>query len=335
MKAFVTGASGFIGRYLVRELLSRGHEVAGLVRSNRDVSDLETAGMRRVTGDILDQELMAKAVAGSDVVFHLAAVLTPGDWQSYAQGVTGTENILRAAKGASVGRVVLMSSMSVYAAPAKGTSLVEDSPFKSDGERDFYSRQKVLQEEAAWRSIANQELAITIVRPPIVVGVGDPRLLLTLFAMMESSLRDLADTDRLHLPFVAVTPLAKGLVDSSTAAVAAGNAYNMSHAEPVTRGLFFAALRAAFPEHHSPWKKRLALQGMSLALRSAELALGPFSWKLAARPRAEVVRLLENRSGESASVDWLIDSSKAQLHFRWSDHSDYHQLIDELAASAH
>ena len=333
MKAFVTGASGFIGHYLVRELLSRGYEVSGLVRGKRDISDLENIGMSKVTGDIIDGESLVAPVADSDVVFHLAAVLMPGDWQAYAQGVIGTENVLRAARKAQTGRVVLMSSIAVYAAPAPGKWLREDSPLKKADDSDFYSRQKVLQERVAWSSMESKELDITIVRSPTVVGVGDPRLLPTLTAMKESSLRDLADTDRLHLPFVSVTSLAKGLVEASLSAEAVGNVYNLAHAAPVTRGDFFRQMDSTMPAHRSSRKKRLALSALCLAIRTAEMALTPLGRQTAARPRTEAVRLLEKRSGESASVDWMVDSSKAKAHFGWSDDSDYRDLIYEIAAA--
>ena len=73
MKCFVTGASGFIGGNLVRELVARGHSVKALVRSGSDTRGLDGVDVERVPGDVSDRERLAAATRGCDWCFHVAA----------------------------------------------------------------------------------------------------------------------------------------------------------------------------------------------------------------------------------------------------------------------
>ena len=75
-KALVTGATGFIGSKLVQRLVERGDDVTCLVRSHSKRDALESLGVRFAVGDVRDPSAMRAAVAGSDVVYHLAALLT-------------------------------------------------------------------------------------------------------------------------------------------------------------------------------------------------------------------------------------------------------------------
>ena len=76
MRALVTGATGFIGSHLVKELLRRGFAVRCLVRKASDTRWLETLNVELVTGDYQDPCSLLPAVAGADYIFHLAGVLT-------------------------------------------------------------------------------------------------------------------------------------------------------------------------------------------------------------------------------------------------------------------
>ena len=82
MKAFVTGGSGFIGQHVIRKLVDRGYDVHALVRSKASADVVEALGATVVPGDITDVESMREGMAGSDVVFHIAAWYKIGakDW---------------------------------------------------------------------------------------------------------------------------------------------------------------------------------------------------------------------------------------------------------------
>ena len=133
MKAFVTGADGFIGSHLVEGLLQAGHEVTGLALYNRDLSYgwLEGIDCPKVLGDIRDSDLTARQIEGHDVVFHLAALIdVPYSGvaaQSYLDtNVQGTANVVRACLDHGA-KLIFASSSEVYGT-AQTEQIAEDHP---------------------------------------------------------------------------------------------------------------------------------------------------------------------------------------------------------------
>ena len=78
MNALVTGANGFVGAMLCRKLLERGDRVRGLVRKTSDLSLLQNLKVELITGQLHEMEILKKAAAGTDVVFHMAAAVGIG-----------------------------------------------------------------------------------------------------------------------------------------------------------------------------------------------------------------------------------------------------------------
>lgn len=114
-KALVTGASGFIGGNVARELLRQGYSVRTLVRKGSDRRNLEGINVEIVAGDLLDAESLRRAAQGCDVLFHVAASYTfwtPHPEDIYRTNVQGTQNILDAALECGLKRVVFTSSES-------------------------------------------------------------------------------------------------------------------------------------------------------------------------------------------------------------------------------
>ena len=120
MKAFVTGASGFIGSNLVHELVARGHHVKALLRPNSDKRGLAGVEFERVTGDVLDGKLLEREMEGCDWCFHVAASyhLWLRDYKPmYAVNIEGTRNVLEAAGKAGCRRIVYTSTAAALACP--------------------------------------------------------------------------------------------------------------------------------------------------------------------------------------------------------------------------
>src|SRR3982751_4970537 len=118
--ALVTGASGFLGWHIARLLLERGRAVRALVRTGSRVAEL---GVETVTGDLRDLASLERAVAGCDVVFHVAAdyrlwAKDPRDL--YRSNVDGTRNLLTAARDAGIERVVYTSTVGCIGIPHGG-----------------------------------------------------------------------------------------------------------------------------------------------------------------------------------------------------------------------
>lgn len=182
-RILVTGATGFIGTHLVLELLRLGHNVACLVRSparldalDRRLAELapsnktKAAEIRPVIGDVCDAESIAPAIAGSDVVFHLAGLtkaLRPRDfWPVNERGV---ENVAAVCARQSKPPVLVVTSSLAAAGPSR------DNHLRSEEEEaapvSHYGRSKRAGELAAERWA--DRAPISIVRPPIVFGEGD------------------------------------------------------------------------------------------------------------------------------------------------------------------
>jgi len=171
MLALVTGASGFIGRHLVRSLRTNGWDVRAFVHRTPLA---ETNGIASVSGDIMDEAALEPAMAGVDVVFHLAAavgsaVTDPHEFRKVNVG--GTEAVLRVARRADVARVVHFSSIAVLGAVKAGDAAAEDYPAAP---RTLYDRTKFAAEEAVLKACA-QGLDAVVIRPGWVYGPGDRR----------------------------------------------------------------------------------------------------------------------------------------------------------------
>ena len=171
----VTGATGFTGGHLARALKSRGHAVRALVRNLDKAQPLAQAGIELFAGDIADAESVKRAVAGSDVVYHIAAVYRearhPMDYYRRIN-VEGTRNVLDAVAGGHVGRVVHCSTVGVHG-DVQMFPADEDSPFAPD---DIYQVTKLAGEVVVRERIA-AGLPGVIFRPQGIYGPGDRRFL--------------------------------------------------------------------------------------------------------------------------------------------------------------
>ena len=177
MKAFVTGATGFIGGRLARKLRERGDDVVALVRSRDKGQPLAGQGCQLVEGDLsTSREELAEAMAGCDAVFHVAAVYKVGIPKSeraamFESNVGGTERILDAAIDAGVGRIVYVSTVGVFG--NTGGQVVDESyRHKGDGFLSTYEETKYKAHEVALDRIA-KGAPIVIVQPGGVYGPGD------------------------------------------------------------------------------------------------------------------------------------------------------------------
>jgi dihydroflavonol-4-reductase len=208
---FVTGGSGVIGSALVARLCKDGDEVVALARSDAAAAAVAAAGARPVRGDVLDEQGLARAMAGARLVFNVAGVntLCPADRDVlYRTNVGGAEAVVRAAARAGVGRVVHTSSAAALG-EAAGAVGREDSPhrgwFLSDYERSKHDGERAVL--AAARDVGLDAVCVnpSSVQGPgrasgtgrILLGLLDGRL--NVFLDTHVSLVDIADCVEGHL----------------------------------------------------------------------------------------------------------------------------------------
>jgi nucleoside-diphosphate-sugar epimerase len=170
----VTGATGFIGKNLVETLVGRGDRVRCLVRSPDRAGMLRDMGAELVEGDLDQPSVLAQAVAGTDVVYHLAAVTkTLRAEEMFHVNRDGTANLMRACAEQSRPPVVVLVSSIAAAGPApRGQLRTESDP---PAPVSNYGRSKLEGEQAA-EQFADR-VPHTIVRPGAVFGPRDPGVL--------------------------------------------------------------------------------------------------------------------------------------------------------------
>jgi dihydroflavonol-4-reductase len=177
MRAFVTGATGFIGGHLVDRLRARGDQVVALVRSRERAGALLELGCELVEGDLSSDGAIREGVEGCDSVFHAGAVYKVGIPVSqraamYDANVRGSERVLDAAGGAGVGRIVYVSTVNVFG--NTGGEVVDETYRRNeaDGFLSCYDETKFRAHQVARDRIA-KGYPIVIVQPGGVYGAGD------------------------------------------------------------------------------------------------------------------------------------------------------------------
>ena len=320
MKALVTGTTGFIGSHLVDRLLERDDAVRALVRPSSDVSYLQERGVELVRGDITDPASLPAAVAGIDVVYHAAAMVSDwGPWREFqAVTIDGTRNVLEAAARAGVPRFLHVSTDAVYAHRYLGKRMTEETPLETRfAWWDYYRRSKLAAERLAWRYHRDGRLTVTVVRPGLVLGERDRATLPGLTAFLRSSSAMYFGDGLNHLPYVYAGDVADACVLAASSERAAGQAYNLASAETVTQRDLFGAIAEessiTLPRRTLPL--RIA-HGLAFAMELASV-LGGRRW----RPP------MSRFSITLVAADYLEDTGKAERELGWQAQTPMREAV--------
>jgi len=175
MKAFVTGATGFVGSHVARVLAENGAELRLLIRSTSNLKNIEGLNAERVVGDLRDPDSLEKAMSGCDAVFHVAAdyrLWVRDPEQMYRANVDGTRQLLKAAKNSGVRRVVYTSSVATMGFTSNGHLADENSPVSLDKMIGPYKRSKFMAEQVAMEA-GHNGMDVVTVNPTTPVGDHD------------------------------------------------------------------------------------------------------------------------------------------------------------------
>jgi dihydroflavonol-4-reductase len=177
VRAFVTGATGFIGGHVARKLSERGDQVVALVRSPDKAGELKAQGAELIEGDLSNEDAIKRGVEGAEGVFHIGAIYRVGIKKKEAESlwdanVRGTERVLDAAHDAGAKRIVYTSTVNVF---GNTNGEVVDESYRRDEGNGFLS----VYDETKYRAhvVAEDRIAkgypIVMVQPGGVYGPND------------------------------------------------------------------------------------------------------------------------------------------------------------------
>jgi nucleoside-diphosphate-sugar epimerase len=243
MKAFLTGGAGFLGRQVVQRLLADGHHVVCMLRARSNADNLRAdaakPGVRGtleiIRGHIGRPDTYRDALAGSDVVYHIAAEMKGATAVLFLTNVVGTRALIAASQQAKVKRFVLVSSLGVYSAtgvPSGGT-LDENVPLDPKPHlRDPYSYSKIAEEKVAWEAHRTQGLPLVVIRPGVIYGPGRDWITGRTGLRMDTVLLKMGGHQ--VVPYTYVDNCADAVYLAGTAAGVEGQVFNIIDDNPPT-----------------------------------------------------------------------------------------------------
>ena len=175
MKAFVTGATGFVGSHVARALAEQGAELRLLARPSSRKENIADLRADVATGDLCQPESLRKAMQGCDVVFHVAAdyrIWVRDPDQMYRANVEGTRAVIQAAQACGVRRVIYCSSVATMGFTQSGQIVDEDTPVSLSDMVGHYKRSKFMAEQIALEAGRNGA-NVVVVNPTTPIGERD------------------------------------------------------------------------------------------------------------------------------------------------------------------
>ncbi len=299
--ALVTGATGFIGSHLVERLIAAGYRVRCLVRPSSSLSHLKVLPVELCFGDLVRDAGLEAAVAGADIVFHVAGVtkaLAPADY--YTGNVTATEHLLEACAryGKPGAGLIYVSSLAASGPAPSAKAISEDvacAPITHYGASKLEGEVRLRHSPLAPRTV--------IVRPPVVYGPRDTDVLAFLWMASHGWLPAIGGQDA-YFSLIHARDLADGMIAAAASDAAFGRTYFLSNPEPISWSEF-GALAAAIA----------CRKPRSLPVPVPIARLAGFAAEVRSRLSKKPGILSREKIREARCRYWVCDPSRAHSDF--------------------
>ena len=304
-KVLVTGANGFIGSHLIRELLKRGNEVKALVRKTSDISSLSGLPISLYIGDVRDIDSLAVPMQGVEIVYHLAAALLATSQDEFINTNTvGTQNMLEAAH--QYARVTLKRFLYVSSQAGAGPA-TSTTPIDETAERrpvSWYGTSKMKAEDIVLSF--GDRLPVTIVRPSPVYGERE-RDISQVFSTVNNRIQPKLGLLPKYSVMVYVKDLVRGFIDAAESENSIGQTYFLNHPQVLTASQVVKSIAAALDKPAGIMIPiPVALFGLAAPLAEAAYQ---FTRERPPTTRDKVRELTQNF--------WVADPAKARRDFGW------------------
>lgn len=259
MNVFMTGATGMTGSFLTEALIERGCQLKALVRSTSDVSLIDTNRVMIVKGDIAEEGTWMESVEGSDVVFHLAALMK--DWgpreEFMKHNVVGTENVLKAVKKYNARKLIYVSTRSVM---GMGQCLEADEtwPYQYSNE---YGYSKMVAEQKVLSFYKETKIQTIIFRPSWIIGPRDRYSVSSIIALVKTGKPILINNGEVKQSFIHPKDVVQALIKAMEKEDAAGQICLIDSGERRTMRELFECFARELGVHIEPrnlpyWKAK-------------------------------------------------------------------------------
>ncbi len=319
MKAFVTGATGFVGSHLAAALVERGDSVVCLARRPEQAAFIASLGALVAPGSLEDGAALAAALRDVEAVYHVAGLVAAASEQEFlAVNEAGTRRLAEAAHRAApqLRRFLYVSSIAAVGPATAGGALAEDAPCRPV---TAYGRSK-LAGEAVVRHAPG--LPWTIVRPGVVYGPRD-RELLRLFRIARWGIAPVFGRGRQAVSIVHVADLADAIVRAAREPRALGQTYHVAHPVPVSQRELAVAVGRAVRGGRAP----LVLPVPAAVAAPIVRAIGRAA---AASGRRSVVNA--DKLAEFLAPSWAAAVEKAERELGWHATRELAAGLAETAA---
>ncbi len=254
MNIFITGATGFLGKTIVKKLMEQHHSVTCLLLPGDDPSSVPEAEITR--GDITQPDTLIDKTSDHDAIVHLAGAV--GDGQSWDKctrlNKEGTLNIAEEAVRSGVRRFIHMSSVSVYGR-ISGVPIAEDFPLKKIN--DPYGDTKIDAESILNKLVEKGALDLTTIRPTMIYGPGDLRFLPRVIETLKSGKARLIGKGSNSVDCIHVSDVADFICRVIESKTAVGRIYNLTHPDNLSWKEMITeiaiALKVPVPKKHLPY----------------------------------------------------------------------------------